>query len=29
MLSKDQRKFDRNGDGRLSGFEWQNWYDYN
>ena len=29
MLSKDQRKFDRNGDGRLSGFEWQDWYDYN
>lgn len=29
MLSKDQRKFDRNGDRRLSGFEWQDWYDYN
>ena len=28
MLSRDQREFDRNNDGRLSGFEWSDWYDY-
>ncbi len=28
MLSKDKQRFDRNGDGRLSGFEYSDYYDY-
>lgn len=28
MLSKDKRKFDRNGDGRLNAGEYSDWYEY-
>ncbi len=28
MLSKDERKFDRNGDGRLNAWEHSDWYEY-
>lgn len=28
MLSRDEKRFDRNGDGRLSGFEYSDYHDY-
>ena len=28
MLYSSQKRFDKNGDGKLNGAEWQRWYQY-
>ena len=28
MLYGSQKRFDKNGDGKLKGAEWQRWYQY-
>ena len=28
MLHGSQKRFDKNGDGKLKGAEWQRWYQY-